>query len=508
LLSTLYASGWDEANGPSHIYKVEDYASSPRAVDVGSSGVHLNDLAIDPLNDAAYAISLAASSLYSVNLNTGQATRIGALGAPGMDALTFSSTGTLYAMSIDTTDLYTVNVATGQATVVFDTGFKSQGDLAFETDGSLYLAGLADLVKIDLSNDTATAIGPFGAPDFVGLAVDSSGQMYGTESVGSTAIMFRINTTTGAATEIGVVAGASSLGVSGLSFDYPSSPLPTLTALTASTTSAALGQSVTFTATVSDLSPGGATPNGGTVTFSDQDGTLGTAPLVNGVATFTTSSLTAGTYTVSASYGGTTDFAPSSTGTSVTVIITPGGPIGGTVRTRTVLTAQPRPANLGRPVTLTATVRSRRHGGGTPGGSVTFLDGTADLGTVPLQHGKARLKTSSLPPGPNFIQADYKPSQGFAPSTAAIVEIVRTHRSRSRAATSAKTGRQAVRAMSGVIRLSEVAAIPAGALTIVGEPDVLGPLGPDQETAAHRDGIPEGTHFIRTGLWSRDADGA
>ena len=98
-----------------------------------------------------------------------------------------------------------------------------------------------------------------------------------------------------------------------------STALPTLTALTASTASAVIGQSVTFTATVSDLSAGGATPNGGTVTFfSDQTGALDSETLVDGVATFTTSSLAAGTNTVTASYGGTADFAPSATGTIVT----------------------------------------------------------------------------------------------------------------------------------------------------------------------------------------------
>ncbi len=97
-----------------------------------------------------------------------------------------------------------------------------------------------------------------------------------------------------------------------------SSTLPTLTAIIASTPSAALGQSVTFVATVSDLSPGGAIPNGGTVTFSDQSGTLGTASLVDGVATYTTTTLAAGADTVTASYGGTADFTPSSTGTIVT----------------------------------------------------------------------------------------------------------------------------------------------------------------------------------------------
>ena len=66
-----------------------------------------------------------------------------------------------------------------------------------------------------------------------------------------------------------------------------------MTALRASTVSAVTGQSVTFTATVTDLSVGEAIPNGGTVTFSDQGGTIGSASLVNGVAEFTTTSLAA-----------------------------------------------------------------------------------------------------------------------------------------------------------------------------------------------------------------------
>ena len=100
----------------------------------------------------------------------------------------------------------------------------------------------------------------------------------------------------------------------------PDTALPTATALTASTASAAPRQPVSFTATVSDLFPGGATPNGGTVTFSDQGGTIGSETLVNGVAELTTTSLAAGTDTVTASYGGATGFAPSATGTIVTAV--------------------------------------------------------------------------------------------------------------------------------------------------------------------------------------------
>ena len=330
----------------------------------------------------------------------------------------------------------------------------------------------------------------------VGLAVDSDGQMYGGVGAGP-AIMYNINTRTGAATEIGAIAGASSLGMAGLSFGYPLSPLPTLTVLSASTASAAIGQSVTFTATVSDRSAGGATPNGGTVTFSDQTGAIGSRTLVDGVATLTTSSLAAGTNTITASYGGTADFDPSSTSRVVTVTINPGLPIGPTAPTRTVLTAQPRPANLGRPVTLTADVKDLEHRGPSPIGSVTFLDGTTILGTADLRHGKATLKTSSLPLGPNTIQADYVPSQGFAPSTASIVEKVRAHRSRSKAVPAAETVRHAVPSTSVAIRVVGVAAIPVGAVTIVGGPTVLGPIGPDQGRAARSAGIPAATRHVR-----------
>lgn len=150
---------------------------------------------------------------------------------------------------------------------------------------------------------------------------------------------------------------------------------------------------------------------------------------------------------------------------NATPIASPVGPIGAIAPTRTVLTARPRPANLGRPVTLTATVRDLKRGGPTPSGSVTFLDGTVTLDTVPLRHGVARFKTSSLPLGPNEIQADYTPSQGFAPSAAAIIEDVRAHRPGSRVAPAAETGSRAVTSTSMAIRVGGVTAAsgyPAG----------------------------------------------
>ena len=202
-------------------------------------------------------------------------------------------------------------------------------------------------------------------------------------------------------------------------FVIPPHLLTTTTTLDVTPQNSISGQTVTLTAIVVTAATGIPT---GTVTFTIDGQAQAPVSLteVGGLdqATFTTSTLMPGTHTITAAYSGDTTFA-SSGSNPVSVTISPPPPHHPTptsIRypTRTVLTAQPRPANLGRPVTLTATVKDLIRRGPTPSGSVTFLDGTVSLGTVALRRGKASLKTSSLPLGPNTIQADYTPSQGFA----------------------------------------------------------------------------------------------
>jgi hypothetical protein len=79
----------------------------------------------------------------------------------------------------------------------------------------------------------------------------------------------------------------------------------TTTALTSSGSPSVLGQPVTFTATVSGVSPGLPTPTGSvdfvdTMTHTD----LGTVPLSNGTAALTTSALAAGSQVIEAIYDG------------------------------------------------------------------------------------------------------------------------------------------------------------------------------------------------------------
>ena len=74
------------------------------------------------------------------------------------------------------------------------------------------------------------------------------------------------------------------------------------------------GQSVTFTATVT----GTGAP--GTVTFKDGETVLGSSTLINGTATYATSALSVGDHSITAVYGGDTNFA-GSTSSPVTLTV-------------------------------------------------------------------------------------------------------------------------------------------------------------------------------------------
>ncbi|MFF9511786.1 Ig-like domain repeat protein [Streptomyces sp. NPDC014724] len=148
----------------------------------------------------------------------------------------------------------------------------------------------------------------------------------------------------------------------------------TVTAVTTSPDLSVAGQPVTVTATVSPAAPGAGTPSG-TVTFDFGDGAPAlTVPMADGTAVATHVYLGTGgsPYTVTAAYGGDTDFAPSTgTGTHTT----------GQAVTVTALSELPDPSVPGQPVTFTAVVSAAAPGAGVPTGSVTFDFGD---GSVPV----------------------------------------------------------------------------------------------------------------------------
>ena len=90
----------------------------------------------------------------------------------------------------------------------------------------------------------------------------------------------------------------------------------TTTALTSSLNPSNFGQSVTFTASVTPQFSGTVK---GYVTFYDGTTALKTVALSGGVAKFTTSTLTSGAHSITATYNGSTSFTGSSASLTQTV---------------------------------------------------------------------------------------------------------------------------------------------------------------------------------------------
>lgn len=167
------------------------------------------------------------------------------------------------------------------------------------------------------------------------------------------------------------------------------------------------GQTLTMTSNVRPAY--GGTPTG-TVTFWLNSTTpLGTGTVVNGTAQATTTAVPVGSRSIFATYNGDSNFASgSSASTQLTV---------SQANTTTVASADLNPVNYGQTVTLSATVQTS---GGTPTGSVTFLDGTTTLGTATLTNGVAQLSVSTFGGGTHSITAKYSGDANLITSTSTV----------------------------------------------------------------------------------------
>ncbi len=161
-----------------------------------------------------------------------------------------------------------------------------------------------------------------------------------------------------------------------------------------------VGDSVTFTATVT---PAAAT---GTVTFNVDGIDIASPPtLVGGVATYTISTLTAGSHPIIATYSGDGTYLPSSDTTTQVVNLIP---------TTTTLAGVPNPSLFGQDVVFTATVSPAA-----AGGTVTFtVDGTAGT-PVAVAAGQASFTAAGLGVGAHTVIAAYSGDATYAASTSA-----------------------------------------------------------------------------------------
>ncbi|MBA2673404.1 MAG: Ig-like domain repeat protein [Ramlibacter sp.] len=182
----------------------------------------------------------------------------------------------------------------------------------------------------------------------------------------------------------------------------------TSTTLTSSPNPSTYQQNVTLKAVVSGASPTG------NVTFKDAATVLGSAALSGNTATFVTSSLLAGSHSLTAEYAGdATNNASASGPVTQTVTGTP---------TSTAISSYSASSLYGSTITFTATVT--KAGGNVSTGAVTFMDGANALGTANVGGGSsATLNTNGMPGGTHSVTAVYGGSSINAGSTSAPVTV-------------------------------------------------------------------------------------
>ncbi|HWE01986.1 MAG TPA: Ig-like domain-containing protein [Tepidisphaeraceae bacterium] len=176
--------------------------------------------------------------------------------------------------------------------------------------------------------------------------------------------------------------------------------------------SAGLGAPVVLNASVTPAVAGSGFVPTGMVTFYDGATPLASAMLVNGVATITVTSLTTGSHTITAAYGGDMNFTANHPNQGVTVSIGSAMAVNANVG----LTASAPAAGLGDPITFIATVSATGMGAVVPTGAATFQNGGVTIGTAMLDmNGMAMFSTAALPSGPNVITVLYSGDSNYNP---------------------------------------------------------------------------------------------
>ncbi|MBZ5529918.1 MAG: Ig-like domain repeat protein [Acidobacteriia bacterium] len=180
--------------------------------------------------------------------------------------------------------------------------------------------------------------------------------------------------------------------------------------LTTGSNPSIVGDSLTFTATVT---PGTAT--GAVMFFDGTTPVSGAIQLNNGSASFSTPGLLLGTHSITARYTGDNKLSASVSPVLIQTVTRVNASVALT------LTAGTNPALVGDSLTFTASVAPA-----SATGSVAFFDGATPISSdVPLVAGSASLTISSLPAGTHSITAQYSGDANFnAAASPALTQIV------------------------------------------------------------------------------------
>jgi hypothetical protein len=219
-----------------------------------------------------------------------------------------------------------------------------------------------------------------------------------------------------------LVVGTHSLtaSYSGDSSFQPSTSSAVIQVVTQGTATVALGsspnpsyldQTVAFTATVAGVK--GILPTG-SVSFKQGGAVLGTVQLVNSSAVYSTAFGSSGTRSITAVYSGDLNYF-GSTSKVLKQVVTK-------YPTNTTAASSLNPSVYGQAVNLTSQVTSAAPN--QPSGTVTFKNGAASLGTVPLVNGFALLTKTNLSAGTLSITATYNGDSLNSKSTSPTLKQV------------------------------------------------------------------------------------
>ena len=363
-----------------------------------------------------------------------------------------SPTGTVTFYDYETTPIATVGVSTvaGVTTATLDTSGLMSGPHAITasysgdpTFGSSSSAAPALLTVAEAA--TTVALAGSTATSVVGQAVvftvtisssasgetgtvqfDDDGSMIGSGTVSGGQATFQTSSLALGAHPVTAVyegdddfVGSSSANT----LELTVSPASTATTLTSSDDPGAVGQTITFAATVTVDGPGSGTPTG-TVSFSDGASPIDTCqslalpPIPPLRVTCSQVYGTAASHSVVATYGGDADDITSTGGQVETVA---------PVSTTTSLVSSPLTSTYGQSVTLTATV-APTSGAANPNGTVTFTDNGTTLGSSTLTTTAgvttASMLSTTLPVGSDVVVASFDGGADFlASSTTTAVRV-------------------------------------------------------------------------------------
>ena len=267
LASSATVAGADEvAYGAAYdtLYSID--IASHTAAEIGAAGsyggvpiVNLSGLSFSPDN-VLFAVAGGLGALLRIDPATGHATPVGSFGLSGQgdpqhnDALdlsmTFDCDGTLMLVSAYANKAWTVNPSTGATTLIGPTGHTITGIVAH--GNVVYGAGGRGdngFYRIDTQTGAATEIGNFGDSRWinsVSMSYDDAGVLWaainyvppgpGTDSVADWSDLARIDESTGKITFVGPITGPESLlqiGMKGFAIGPPRCTLGSLPAAAA-----------------------------------------------------------------------------------------------------------------------------------------------------------------------------------------------------------------------------------------------------------------------------------